>query len=625
MSEPINLLAAEGNLEEIQAILQRSAGVSLLPPSDSEVWRNPRYDEFFKPLIELALLECEHSSPELSDELYADFHKTGKRIHFEKVYFERRRRLGRAAIAYLRSEPGSFEQARLLASSLEKLEAIGADVAWALPAHVAVPSGKDPLQIDLFGAETANLVAELLEVFAPVIPESLRRELRRRLKVEYFDNYLKRHSEFAWIRETNNWNAVCHQGVIGAALSQLDDIPKLAELLSLAGKYLNRFIDGFEEDGGCSEGPAYWSYGFGWYAKLNAQLETRTDGMLSLFSGNAKIHEIARYGPLVVLPGCRAVNFSDCPSKCLLRPSLLSYLGHRLKEPICEDFGNYNYRRILEESIDLHRERSDFMNFSNLLLFDPGADVSLENAKITCGDAYFKDLNVVISHGSSEEGEAWHFAAKAGHNDEAHNHNDCGSYILNIGEESIVEEIGMPEYVKDYFDTSLRYDFLAARTKGHSLGVINGCEQAEGAEYNSKFVKYKDTPEALSLVGDLTASYPKSAHCARYLRSLYFDKKAPALEIVDEFELDECLDLESAVITHHEVCVKEGRVYISVGDTSVSIVPIKGTRIEGVESLAYQDHSGGEASVRRIIFKPEIMAEQSVISYRITPCEVCQQ
>lgn len=52
--------------------------------------------------------------------------------------------------------------------------------------------------------------------------------------------------------------------------------------------------------GGCSEGPGYWGYGFGLFAVLNKQLETRTEGELSLFEGNPHIREIALYGPTSV-------------------------------------------------------------------------------------------------------------------------------------------------------------------------------------------------------------------------------------------------------------------------------------------------------------------------------------
>jgi hypothetical protein len=53
-------------------------------------------------------------------------------------------------------------------------------------------------------------------------------------------------------------------------------------------------------------------------------------------------------------------------------------------------------------------------------------------------------------------------AAKAGHNGEHHNHNDCGSFMLVINDQPMIDEIGAPQYERDFFSAK-RYQFLAAR------------------------------------------------------------------------------------------------------------------------------------------------------------------
>src|SRR5438128_2726457 len=82
-------------------------------------------------------------------------------------------------------------------------------------------------------------------------------------------------------------NAVCHQGVPGAALAVEDDLDLLAALLASAEECLRIFLGGFGADGSTSEGPSYWSYGFGRFAELNRQLETATNGAFSFF-GNSE-------------------------------------------------------------------------------------------------------------------------------------------------------------------------------------------------------------------------------------------------------------------------------------------------------------------------------------------------
>lgn len=65
-------------------------------------------------------------------------------------------------------------------------------------------------------------------------------------------------------------------------------------------------------------------------------------------------------------------------------------------------------------------------------------------------DAFFPNLGLWVVRGRDETGSLWELAAKGGHNDEHHNHNDVGSFILNIDGVPMLTEIGAREYVKDF-------------------------------------------------------------------------------------------------------------------------------------------------------------------------------
>lgn len=620
MTKCLNILDVSCTVASIRSALEASVGNRVLPLIDDDVWRNSRFDAYFSPLLDLAM--CEHSAPmpELTDDLYADFHQTGKRLAFESRYFERRRRLSRAAISVLRCGADAKVRELLQQSLVAKLAAVGSEESWAVPAHVTVPSGKDPFTIDLFSAETANLVSELLELFGSLIPANLRDQLRQRLSTEVFNNYLERHGDFWWTQIGNNWNAVCHQGVLGAALSQLENLDQLTQMIDHARHYLVRFIDDFTEDGGCSEGPVYWEYGFGWLARLNAQLEARSAGRLSLFEGHPKMPKIARFGALMRLPGENLVNFSDCPTQHALRPSILAYLGDCLEVTACRDLARTRYQTLLSEPIELHGGRSDFTLFASLLLCYPPGEGEAIITEQACESVFLEQLNLAVLHSDGVGDYAWHFAAKAGHNDESHNHNDCGSFILNVGSVSVVKEIGQPEYVKEYFEPAQRYEFLAARTQGHSLPVINGCEQAAGEAFTSKILHYHEDDNGVELTMDLGKCYPAAAQCRQYTRSFQFNKKSPSLEVADQFELDSISALETAIITTCEVAEQDGQVILSGAGFAASLVPLPDTRLGSIERLSYAAHSGETAYVTRISFSPVDLVEQVTLAYRITPC-----
>lgn len=606
-----NLLTGKWTIPRLETLLRNRPPTPLLPPLGASPWKRaaekPLVRRLAFPLRILAEKEWATPQPRLTDALYASFRRTGVRLPFERVYFERRRRLARAAAGLLLSAPDDPWRERLLRSLTDKFTAVFEEVSWALPAHVNWHnddrSGKEPLQIDLFAAETANLMAEMLDLFGAVLPAALQERVRARLQRDIFRNFVDRHAEFHWPKVTHNWNAVCHQGVLGAALSQLDDPALLARMLFLARRSLPLFLGGFAKDGGCSEGIGYWSYGFGWFVRLNEQLEMRTGGRLSLFDGDAHVRRIARFGPGMALAGGKLVNFSDNGAEGGLPASLLSYLGRRLRDADCARAAREGFRRLAAEGLDAHAERCDFFCLGRLFLDCPAEAPSAATGAALPKDRFLPDLAVMVAHGRDRKGRLWDFAAKAGHNDEHHNHNDCGGWLLNVDGVRLVAEIGAPEYTKGFFGPE-RYTFLAARTLGHSLPLINGREQAAGREFSSRIVSHRLTPSRADLEIDVTAAYPKDAGCRRFVRSFRFDKKAGALTVRDAFRLDAPFAVESGLVSLLPIRIARGIATIRSDRLTLDIRPDPGTKLARVETHAYRAHEGADATAYRLVMAP---------------------
>lgn len=601
---PPNLFQGDWTVGELEPRLAEHPRRPLLPPFGSARWRkaaaNPWIQKLVAPLRARGARECGEPLPSLTDELYASFRKTGVRLTFENVYFERRRQLARAALGLLLAPDHDAAAARFRESMIEKLRAIFEEESWALPAHVnwdnTDPSGKDSLQIDLFCAETANLMAEMLDVFGAILPSELTDAIRKRLLHSVFENYLAR--DFHWMEVTHNWNAVCHQGVIGAALSQVDDPSLLALLLNRMREKLPRFLDGFGPDGGCSEGVGYWSYGFGWFTVLNEQLETRTSRQLSLFDGDPKIRAIALFGPRMALKNGFLVNFADGPAAGGLNPAVVTYLAERLEEVDCRAAAAEQYRRWLTDGIPMNSERADVFSLFRQVLRCP-SEFPPEPA--APADVYLPDLAVVVARSEDRMGRRWEFAAKGGHNAEHHNHNDCGSYLLNIAGSRLVTEIGAPEYVHDFFGPK-RYEFLAARSRGHSLPIVNGCEQSAGAEFSSRVLDCWLDETTVIFAVDLTAAYPAEAGLRRLVRTFFWDKWVGYLRITDEFELKEPGRLESALITDSVVERRETLAEIRGNGVTLQMAAGPGVQFKGVETCEYRGRLGEELAIHRLTY-----------------------
>jgi len=629
---PQNLLRDGFSQADIQKILAAHPRRPLLPSLDSAPWQaaagNPLLQPLAKSIRERAEQEIGQPMPVLTDELYAIFHKNGSRWEFETVYFERRRQLGRAAMSLLLSGKDDPARPRLLSSFLAKLTDTVDEPSWAFPAHVGVSwaypghvdpvSGKDPDIIDLFCAETANLMGEVLGYFGDLIPADLRARILARLRKQIWENYVGRgpFPEYWWTKISNNWNAVCHQGVLGSALAACDDNELLAEMLFRAQGALPNFLSGFGPDGGSSEGPGYWDYGFGWFAVLNEQLETRTEGELSVFAGDSHVLEIARFGPRGSLSNGLLICFSDSNPIGILRPSTLKYMGDRLDDALCRNQALLNYSLQLANSAHLDGQRSDLFSYGRFFLRCPS---ELPKAPPTSGDKniYLANLAVMIGEGRDREGHHWELAAKAGHNDEHHNHNDCGNYILNIDGNRFVTEIGQPLYDKAFFSEK-RYENIAARSLGHSLPLINGCEQAAGRIHEAKLIEYANSAREILFRVELAACYPPDAQCRSLVRTLRFEKAEGRLSVRDEFDLSEISSSETAIVTIHSVKAGKNSAIISAGGLNLVFHLDPETILAGIEQHSYLHHDPKITApqiLHRIVLKPAALSPKFTLGF----------
>lgn len=611
-SPGLNLLRETWTHAKLRAVLARHPPRALLPALGMPAWSEIAAGElglrFTSELRALADTEASTPLPALTDDLYASFHRTGIRVTFEQVYFERRLRLGHVALALLLSSETDPGRDRLATSFLAKLDEISAETSWALPAHIRLPAlaptGRDSRCIDLFCAETSSLMADLLEVFSALIPAPLQSRIRQRLHRDVFQNYAD--NDFHWLRMTNNWNAVCHHGVIGSALALSDDADLIATMLLRAREALPVFLSGFSADGGCSEGPAYWAYGFGWFSLLNERLEHRTRGELSLFDGDDFIRDIARFGPTVGLSNGHVANFSDCAPSGVLDAAVLAYLGERLDDDACRSAAAFNYRHLLDHGADWTWFRSDFLRVSRWLLRCPHP---LPTSVPPPADRFFPDLALLVARGTDSRGHLWEFAAKAGHNAEEHNHNDCGSFLLNIDGRRVLIEIGAPEYVRDYFDSARRYTFLAPRSLGHSVPLVNDHEQHAGATHAAKVLCARLTPDRLEFSMDLSACYPEAARVRRLVRTFVFEKTTGRLTLTDEYEFPEPGRFASMLITLEPPALPASSDHVLLGvapGLTLRVGASAGTRYVAHETCPFRDKSGKEQQVQRLAFVSEV-------------------
>ncbi|MFC3798450.1 hypothetical protein [Cohnella sp. GCM10012308] len=458
--------------------------------------------EIFARLVEDIRLESARARQEPIPALpFSKFHlfvKQGTRAEYQKAYYERRGRLLALALAaWLLPEEAALE-------TLEDLIwAICEEHSWALPAHLPwsyeqLVESRVPMAqtVDLFAAETAHALAETLYLLEdrlnPWVVHRVKEELERRVFGPVFSSAYT----FRWEWRTSNWASVCAGAIGMAALLMVEDGERLAGMIGRLTGAIACFLEGFGEDGCCTEGFSYWEYGFGYYVYFAEMLRAYTGGGLDLLQGD-KIAAIARFPAAVALTSPQSVNFSDSVEQPFLSTGLHSRLYERIQAPLPEmtrtarfhENATYRFPQMVR----------------NLIWTDP----THLNRPITTGTYLFSDADWVVDK-RMLGGTLFAFAAKGGHNDEPHNHNDLGHFLLHAGGETLLVDLGQGAYTRDYFGEK-RYEQVHASSEGHAVPVINGCVQGTGKSYRGIALETDIRERTLAVKLDLTEAYPVEA------------------------------------------------------------------------------------------------------------------
>ncbi len=501
------------NLLEIQEALKTgagvlgSAGILFTEARDPKRWEEIKTSEHFqKTLAELkenAALYLQQPLQVLPYSLFKLFVETGSRKEYETAYFEHRDRLNTFAILTLAE--GKQESIGALEDTIW---GICDEYTWSLPAHLddnrnifegnfktsqnwgfEDKMAKDRRTLDLFACETGFALAEILSLLenklSPLVVCRGRQETFQRILGPYSD--LK--SSCWWETATMNWAAVCAGSIGAAALYVIEDQRILALVLQRVLGTLEYFLEGFGEDGACLEGMDYWNYGFGFYTYFGALLKQRTAGKIDLFQGE-KIERIALFPQKCYLAGNSVVSFSDTQLTVKYQPSLTGHLKSFFHEITIPE------RRFAVGMNDGLRYR--WASAIRNIIWDNDVilnnDVICNNSQIehpaqigsTC---YFENAQWLISK-KYRDGIPVFFAAKGGHNDEPHNHNDVGSFLFQVAGETLLVDMGSGEYTRQYFGAE-RYDFLCNSSRGHSVPIVEGQYQKAGGDYAARIIDFK--------------------------------------------------------------------------------------------------------------------------------------
>jgi len=560
-------------------------------------------------LLEQARRDAVAPVPGLPASLYLEFMRTGVREGYEDAQRERRQMLYRLVLAEWLEQGGEFIAAieNLTFARLEETN-------WAWPAHARTLDMPDRPTVDLAAAMTGLDLAEIDYLVGEALSPALRARLRSEVDRRTITPFLTRHDHW-WLHTTpakqvNNWTAVCVAGVVGAACYLETDPDRLAEIITRGLHSLADYLETFDGQGGSSEGPDYWSYGFGNYVVLAQLLAARTGGQIDLLE-DALVREVAQFPVRTILTQGLWTSFSDSDSAPQFHPGLLSYLAGQLDLPALTELGMANNFAV--------------QGFNQFVWPLRQFAWPLPESGTAFGGTthdWFAEMGWMMSRLDPADPGSLRLAVKAGHNDEMHNQNDVGSFIVASKGRIVLTDPGRGRYSKSYFGPD-RYDNIMASSRGHSVPVVNGCEQVEGAAHGARNVVHSHDHAADRLRFEMAPAYPDSAGLSGLERSVVFDRRVPGgqVRLSDSFAFArDGGRFQSVLVT--PLAVQIGAADVRIGDADGGVLVQFDPAVVQVET---EHHAGVEkqyapsVDLTRVLFTALGQGATGEVALQISP------
>ena len=518
---------------------------------------------------------------------YQEYLTTGNRLTFEQSYFQRRRQLSVLGLSvYLTAKPN---EVKLLEQVLWE---VCNEYTWALPAHLPLTGegyGKNsPVWLDLFAAETAQTLAELLELvgpqLSPLVFQRVTDEIDRRIFCSLEGQ------RWDWETKENNWSSVV-AGCIGmAALSVLPkEGRRLMQIIERLDAAMQSYLRGFQDDGACVEGVGYWGYGFGYYIYYAEKLARELGDQRYLQHPKAKA--IAAFPSFVQINEWDYVPFSDY-SRVEPPSGLVSFCGDvfGVKTPSIPSVSTLEFDHCYRFA---HLSR-------NLMWSHP----QKEKNELEAATHYFEDAQWLALR---DPKAGFFFAAKGGTNDESHIHLDVGHFVLGDGDTLFLTDLGAGEYTRDYFVDAKRYGFFPTTTESHSVPLVNGEGQRPGPVAAREVVF---DAEPLCFQMELSAVYGHRAELQSFVRRFTVVEEKAVVYLRDVFSFEGTSNRVIESFVSHVKPVIRGQQVLLTGKSSCELT-FSTDRIKVVERT-FQDHGGNEQTAYLIQVAYEVGAEAEV-------------
>jgi hypothetical protein len=481
--------------------------------------------------------------PALPATLFMEFRRDGNRSRYQAKSYARRTMLMQLVLAECVEHQGRF-----LDDIVNGIWTICEESFWDVPAHnrytrfpdSALPDTEFPI-VALFSAETGAtlgytdfLLGDSLKNHVPIATDRLRREIRERLLEPYVER-----DDWNWLgfdrepgsRAPNNWNPWIHSNVLTLELMLETDEEKRAQFVHRVLRGLDEWLGGYHDDGGCDEGISYWGHaGASIFEDLDI-LDTASQGKIAVWD-EPLIQQIARYVYRVHIGDDWYVNFADGTAKTVPDPNIVYQYSQRIGDELLANHAQAS-------QANLPQGYGEFRSFSRVLnrsfrpvpVPDPAPKYPLIK------QSWMDGIEVLTARETEESSDGLFVAVKGGHNDESHNHNDVGAFIVGLDGRPVLIDVGVEDYTRKTFSDQ-RYEIWTMQSAYHNLPIINGEQQSPGSEFKATAVSADVADDSAELKLNIAAAWPEAAGVSSWIRTVRLDRGTPAsVTVSDDYEL----------------------------------------------------------------------------------------
>ncbi len=545
-----NLMSSKYSLQELQNVLIPQSDWEPFPHLQNRSGWEKADSKMKKAYVKRAESYLSYEWPIIPATLSLLIVRTGNRSQYEAISFKKRTVLGTLLLAEVAENKGRF-----MDQIINGVWSICEESWWGVPAHL--PKNKElsglmdvsaPF-VDLFAAETGTYLAwidyflgEKLDAVSPQIRKRIYNEVNYRLMQPLMNQHHGWMGKNANGRAPNNWNPWICSNWINFVLLLEKDNTKRTEMIAKALKVLDEFVNPYPLDGGCDEGPNYWSAAAAALYDNVAMLNLASNDAFRYVYEDEKFKNMGRFIYRAQISKDYFLNFADADPKPGISATMVYRYGKDIKDQDMMDFGAF-YRRPGNGSIGkFHFFRNFFALFIQDELWQAKQRLPLPK------DVWLPDLQVAIARDFDGSTDGFYVAAKGGHNDESHNHNDIGNFVVFYNGQPLLIDVGRGAYTAKTF-SSQRYDIWYNCSDYHNLPTINGENQQPGSKYKASAVEYKHSKSGMKFSLDIASAYPQEAGIKSWKRGIQLDRGKNVI-IKDVTELQKA----ESVIQHLMTC-----------------------------------------------------------------------